>query len=221
MARRLPRGIALDLAAVHATGLSLAVELSEVDSGSLLQHLGLDVTSASKTQFVSNYSREGRKHQAWAYLSSRRGKGPPRAIRLSYDLQPVEFGEQTRSIAELLQGLTELDVRAEADCFAAFEYSDDDWSSIVSLPWQPLRMEALPFDEFRGFRAIKTLEGEVLYNIIVDRATNREISHSLTFSYPARLDGRLPLSVLERAAEISRLFVLPKGTVEGTRSASR
>jgi hypothetical protein len=76
-------------------------------------------------------------------------------------------------------------------------------------------MPNLPFDELRGFRAVKRGNGDLLYSLIIDRPTNRDISHSITFSFSMRLDKNLPLTVLERARDISRLFVLPKATVPG------
>ena len=213
MAKRLPTGITPDLAGVHATRLSFEIELSNAAVSQLLQRLGVEKADVSGTTFVSDYSKRRKKHQAYAVLGAEhaeRVRGFPRAILVLYDLAPVAFGPDTRPVVELLSALTELDLEAEVECTAGFEYSGADWASVVALPWQPLQMPGLPFDEFRGFRAVKKRNGDVLYHVIVDRPTNEEVSHAVSFSYPAKLDMNLPVTLLQRAVDISKLFVMPR-----------
>lgn len=212
MTKRLPVDMAPDLASVDAVSLSVMVGVPQAAVTSLLQSLDSDPARAAEIDYVGNYSRARKRHQAYAHFLPRRGRAVGRHIHLLYDLEPVKFEEETRNIADLFDAVTRLDVETEARCEAEFRYPDDHWSSAVKLPWRPLEMEVLPFDEFRGFRAVKLRNGDVLYSIIVDRAANSDIAQSLTFSYPARLDGHLPLAVLRRAVEISRLFVTSRRT---------
>jgi hypothetical protein len=221
MPKRLQSGVGPDLAGVHATRLSLIIALPDTAGNVLPQSLNVDANRAAQTGFVSNYVRGRKKHQAYAHFIPSRGKGFPRRLHVLYDLEPVEFEGETRTIPDLFAALTALDAHSDAVCSADFEYRDTQWSSLLKLPWRPLEMERLPFDEFRGFRAVKLRNGDVLYSIVVDRPTSEEIAHSLRFSYPARLDGHLPATLLERAVEISRLFVSSKAPSERPKRESQ
>jgi hypothetical protein len=206
MAKRPPTGITPDLAGVRATSLSLTIELSDAALRQLLRRLGLERDDVAQTLFVTDYSKQRKKHEAYAYLKIH----DPRAIYVLYDLVPVDVGPNAKPVVELFSALTKLNLQVEVECVANFEYSETAWASLVTLPWQPVQMPGLPFDEFRGFRAVKKRNGDVLYHVIVDCPANKEISHSISFSYPAKLDMNLPINLLNRAVEVSRLFVMPK-----------
>lgn len=209
MAKRLPPSLAPDLAVVNCTELDLLVEMPAEAAGSVATKLGIALPQALKADYVENYSRGRVPHQAYGWFVAGRGRKAAHTLHLVYDLAPAPF-PGARGVRDLFQALGELDLRSEVRCEARFRYPDDAWSSIVALPWKLLQEGVLPFDEFRGFRAVKLQGDELLYTIIVDRPTNSAIAHFLSFSNVARLDSETPGALLEQATRISRRLVLPK-----------
>jgi hypothetical protein len=65
----------------------------------------------------------------------------------------------------------------------------------------------LPFDEFRGFRAVKVENGRAAYSIIVDRPESKDVSHVVLFSHSAAVSDQLGDLILGQGARISSLFV--------------
>jgi hypothetical protein len=70
-----------------------------------------------------------------------------------------------------------------------------------------LEYSDLPFDEFRGFRALKIEEGKTAYSIIIDRPENKAISHVVQSSHSSRIHTHLADTILAQGARISSLFI--------------
>ena len=71
-----------------------------------------------------------------------------------------------------------------------------------------LDLPSMPFDEIRGFRAVKFAGGKkTRYSIIVDRPENKDFHQSITFTLTARLTPSLIDSVLAEGISISQQFV--------------
>jgi hypothetical protein len=116
---------------------------------------------------------------------------------------------KTRPVIELVRAISEWDVEAVFDCTVALLYPEKGWTSRISLPMRLLEYADLPFDEFRGFRAVKVENGRTAYSVIVDRPENKTLSHVVVFSHSASMTDRLGDDILAQAAHISSLFVRP------------
>jgi hypothetical protein len=63
------------------------------------------------------------------------------------------------------------------------------------------------FNEIRGIRLVNTVEGNVVYDVILDRPENTEIHLSVFFSLQDLKGAPLPKEALKRATEIASFLV--------------
>ena len=158
--------------------------------------------------FGNSYTAGRASHLASAAVVSIKGKATALHVHFEFSrrrLLPPNV--ELRPLSDLLSLISEQESESKFDCTVALEYPDKGWGSLVSLPMRLLEYRDLPFDEFRGFRAVKIQEGKTAYSIIIDRPDNKAISHAVQFSNSGRIEASLADTILAQGVRISSLFI--------------
>ena len=200
-----------DLAKVHARIVDFSCELTPAPEQ--LEELRATFADSGEYKdfpwlFLNRYTASHKLHTAWEIVTS-----PERRVnRLGVEFR-VWTGRRIRAefeakpVADLVRALSEWEMEATFDCSVNLLYPEEGWISRISLPMRLFEYTDLPFDEFRGFRAVKTENGRTAYSIIVDRPENKALAHVVQFSHSAAIDDRLADVILTQGAYISSLFV--------------
>lgn len=165
--------------------------------------------------FGRDYKVDEQVHYERAIIFKSGKTGNKYTIIISYSLQGPIFGlpfneQQLVSMDKLFDCLNEIDKETILDVKAFFSYSDEKYTTISSLHL-PIKVDKNDtFDEIRGVRFTKTQDDKVIYSIVVDRPTNKNIFTNLFFQYVGRLDKELSKNIIKYSTEISRRFVNEK-----------
>lgn len=158
--------------------------------------------------FADSYSLRKARHFASAVVTAPKGKTKAIHVHFEFSRQPVLPADlQAKPLSDLVGLASERALEGAFDCTVTLEYPEKGWRSLVSLPMRLLEYRDLPFDEFRGFRAVKVQEGKTAYSVIIDRAENKAILHLVQFSYSGPVDSKLGDTILKEGARISSLFI--------------
>lgn len=116
---------------------------------------------------------------------------------------PISLIKNLTPIRVLIHHLSETISSAFFDCEALFDYSCEMFRSSMGLPITISEEEDSAFNEIRGFRIAKTEKDKVLYNAIVDRPDNKDISVTLNLAMNEAFSEGLPKIILDRAEGLS------------------
>jgi hypothetical protein len=161
--------------------------------------------------FADSYSVRRARHFASLVVTSVKGKAAALHVHFEFSrrrLLPPNL--ELRPLSDFLSLIPEQESEGTFDCTVALQYPEKGWVSLVSLPIRLLEYSDLPFDEFRGFRAVKTEDGKTAYSIIIDSAETKAILHLVQFSYSGRVHSKLADVILKEGARISSLFIRPE-----------
>lgn len=158
--------------------------------------------------FANSYSVGRARHFASAVVMPAKGKATTLHVHFEFSrrrLLPPNL--EPRPLSDYLSLVSEQESESKFDCTVTLEYPEKGWRSLVLLPMRLLEYSDLPFDEFRGFRALKIEEGKTAYSIIIDRPENKAISHVVQSSHSSRIHTHLADTILAQGARISSLFI--------------
>lgn len=212
MSRRRRDLTRLDLAGVHAVHFCFRAELS-LNTGLRERLLAFSVDEddrqAGRTMFGTPYRRSHTHHFAWGSVERLGDESGPHEVVFSYWAAPEEVPSVSLPhIVELIQQLEELPDETKFACHAEFKYPHETFASRwLALPGEVRKRDIVPFDEIRGYRLTRVSNGDIVYSIIVDRPTNEDIMHSITFSFLSRPASTLPSEIFKYAVSISSDFV--------------
>ena len=202
-----------DLATVHARALEFSCDVALRPEELEQVRAAFRRTDAYKEfpwLFLNRYRASGVTHLTSAIVSSSRQRD--KSLRLEFNFWTrarVAAGVKAKSVADLVRALSQWELEATFDCSVALLYPEKGWTSRVSLPVRLFEHLELPFDEYRGVRAVKVEDGRTAYSIIIDRPENKDLSHVVLFSHSATIDDQLGDVILGQGAQISSLFVFP------------
>ena len=203
-----------NLARLHATSLAFWYTL-RLEASQLQQ-----LTSAFPDDksyralpwlFADSYSVRGARQFASLVVTSVKGKATALHVHFEFSrgrLLPPDI--KVRPLSDFLSLMSEQESEATFDCTVTLEYPEKGWVSVVALPMRLLEYGDLPFDEFRGFRAVKIEAGKTAYSVIIDRPENKGISHVVRFSHSGRTGAKLAETILREGTRISLLFIRPE-----------
>lgn len=158
--------------------------------------------------FLNRYKASGLMHVATALVSRSNQRDSSLEIEFRFGTRArFTLPFKTKPVIELVSVLSEWKTEAIFDCTVNLLYPEKGWTSRISLPMRLFEYVDLPFDEFRGFRAVKVEDGRTAYSVIVDRPENKTLSHVVLFSHSAPINDRLGDDILVQGANISSLFV--------------
>jgi|GEM_PF-3699098 len=210
----------VDLAGVKAERLEIHADISldEQLRESLLQCcFDEEDREAGIAAFGTAYSKNKVRHTVIAHVTGLHEPNGPQHLRIDYEAATVAKPTKgLQSLSKLFAILRPMSDELTFLCFASFTYH---WTTYTSLPTLPMKIEeseGLPFDEIRGFRLTRVRDDKIVYSAIVDRPTNEEIAHLISFTYSGRFTPQVPGEILTRATEISLRFVseLPEERTE-------
>jgi len=172
--------------------------------------------------FQSSYKAAAKDHFASAVAYPTPRKPDSLLVDITYSLAPaLHFKhEEARPVTELLELLAKERTETTFRCTLVLRYPSRAWNSPVKLPLHLIDLPSLPFDEIRGFRAVKFANGrKTRYSIIVDRPENRDFHHSVNFSFTARFDSSIIDVLLKEGVSVSRQFIRPRSPAISERSS--
>ncbi len=125
---------------------------------------------------------------------------------------PLEFEhEEAKPVRYLFDLIAKDRIETTLRCSVFFHYPSASWDSSIMLPFTPFDIPLMPFDEIRGFRAVKLADDrKTKYSIVVDRPESKDYHHAVTFSFVASFDHEVVTSLLKEGISISRQFVRPR-----------
>lgn len=210
----------VDLARVKAERLEIHADISldERLRESLLQCcFDEEDRQAGIAAFGTAYSKNKVRHAVSARVTGLLEPDEPQHLRIDYEVETMaKPAKGLQSLSKLFAILGPMSDKLTFLCFASFTYPWTTHSSLLTLPMKIEESEGLPFDEIRGLRLTRVRDDKMVYTAIVDRPTNEEIAHLISFTYSGRLTPQVPGEILTRATEISLRFVseLPEERTE-------
>ncbi|MDP2949269.1 MAG: hypothetical protein Q8P22_07000 [Chloroflexota bacterium] len=203
-----------NLARFHATSLDFCcdLELEPAEFEGLTSAFPDDKNYRELPWIFANSYTVGRaRYFASAVVMPAKGKATALHVHFEFSRRRLSPPDpELRPLSDFLSLVSEQESERKFDCTVALEYPDKGWGSLVLLPMRLLEYSGLPFDEFRGFRAVKIEEGKTAYSIIIDRPENKAISHAVQFSHSSRIEASLADTILAQAVRISSLFIRPE-----------
>lgn len=190
--------------------------------------LGTIALDQSKVEALSQMIKAARQRQEWPWVFGERyraGGGwyfvetflyPARQTGV-LNIQMVfsrgkEITPRVAAIAPMLDALSDSETAITVTCNAHFDYAENEGASTVPLPVGSQEAIALPEGpkmrfQVRGLRITQLdEEGSEDFSIVIDRPTNEEFHHTVSFERISALSDDLPGQLLERASEISGIF---------------
>ncbi len=204
----------INLVRFHASHLSLASQAS-VEPSLLAEKLSgyavKDAQGGDIALFHTIYHRDKVRHYCAGTIFQEKPGSDKFEFSLTYSTSPtMAFPPPgvTRSVAGMLEMLSNMPARQTFQCRASFEYPLDSYRSRVALPVVVNPEAELPYSEVRGMRLTKAAENGVAYDAIVDHGSGPTgaVWHSITFFYPGQFAVNLPTRVFGVAKEISGKF---------------
>lgn len=201
----------VDLARVKAERLEIHADLSldEQLREVLLRYcFDEEDRQAGIAVFGTAYSKSKIRHTVYAIVTGLLEPDEPQDLLLEYQAastrKPVKG---LQPVSRLFAALRPISNDLTFRCFATFRYSWTTYASVLALPMQIAESKGLPFDEIRGFRLARVRADKVVYSAILDRPTNEDTTHMISFTYSGRFTPQVPAEILTRATEISLRFV--------------
>ena len=160
--------------------------------------------------YANSYTIGGNSHSASAFAYRRYRKPDELVIRVTYSTESsLRFDHpEAKPVAHLMGLLEGESLTDDLRCFATFQYSGREWESALVLPLKLLNVPSMPFDEIRGFRAVKfTDDGRVKYSVVLDRPQSKDYTQLVSFSLASTLTTSLVDLLLSEATEISSRLI--------------
>lgn len=158
--------------------------------------------------FGTAYSRNKVRHAVFGQVPGLHEADTPQHLRIEYQAATMwKPAKGLHSFSKLFATLRSVSDELTFLCFATFTYSWKTYEPLLTLPMKIEKSEGLPFDEIRGFRFARVRDHKIVYSTIVDRPTNEDIAHQISFTYSGRFTPQVPGEILARAIEISLRFV--------------
>lgn len=204
-----------DLAKVHARTLEFSCRVTPQPEQ--LEHLRTAFGRSDSYKdfpwfFFNRYRASHVLHTSAAVVNPSKREANSLALQFSFFARTrvtADFETKPKPVADLVRLLSEWDAEATFNCSVGLLYPKKGWTSRIALPMRLLEYDDLPFDEFRGFRAVKVEDGKTAYSVIIDRPENKALSHSVLFSQTAAINDVLADIILGQGAHISSLFIHP------------
>ena len=202
----------LDLARVHADHFCFRAQL-RLDTPFRQRLLDISVDEESKREgiavFATSYKRSRTQHGIWSFVRELGSESGPHEVSFNYWLEPEELPSSSLpDVLRLAQELEPLTDEIEWACHAIFRYAHETFAARwLELPMKVRERNMVAFDEIRGYRLVRTSDEDIAYSVIVDRPTNEDISHIVTFSFLSRLTPALPKVIFEHAVSISSTLI--------------
>lgn len=212
MTRRRTDPTRLDLARVHAVHFCFQSELSlntPLRRGLLDLSVDEEDRQAGRAIFGTSYRRSRTDHVAWGSVEGLSDESGPHKVIFSYSFAAEEVPSPLLPhILKLTQQLEGLPNEIEFACHAVLLYPHEIFASRwVALPGEISKRNIVPFDEIRGYRLTRVTDGDIVYSVLIDRPTNEDMLHSVTFSFLSRLTSALPGEIFKYAVSISSDFI--------------
>jgi hypothetical protein len=163
--------------------------------------------------FANSYDVDGNEHFASAVAFPVSRKPDVLEVSVTFSVSPPLLfrHEKAKPVSHFFDLLAKQPVETTLRCALSLSYPSRRWASSVRLPMSLFDVPAMPFDEIRGFRAVKFANAtKTRYSIIVDRPENRDYYQSINFSFTASLTSPLIDTLLRDGVSISLQFVRPR-----------
>lgn len=170
-------------------------------------------TGKERVLILANpYRSEGKDHFASAIAHPVLRKPDILRLQVTFSRRSaLEFEhEEAKPVRYLFDLIAKDRIETTLRCSLFFHYPSASWDSSIILPLMPFDIPSMPFDEIRGFRAVKLADDrKTKYSIVVDRPESKDYHHAVTFSFVASFDHEVVASLLKEGISISRQFVRP------------
>lgn len=107
-----------------------------------------------------------------------------------------------KPLSQLLNCFNTMNKEVTFQVGANFTFKEKIYRGTVSLPMK--LSENSYFDEIRGIRFVKLTDNKKLFSLILDRSENKDYNMSISFTYAGTIHENLPLTILQKAVEISQ-----------------
>jgi len=199
-----------NLVAVKASRLSFYAELPL--DGNLVN----EVRRVSKPDkdgdsvFLDSYSTERHGHRVIAWVMSPAENEVNYRISFVYSVEKAgRLSKRAPKLGDLINILSNLKQTVEFQCEGFFQFQRREGTpSIVSLPLRISQSPVMPFDEIRGLRLVKLEGSKVQYSVILDLTSDGTLYQNVGFSHSDEFSKTLADSILNKAADISKRFII-------------
>lgn len=199
-----------NLVAVKASRLSFYAELPL--DGNLVN----EVRRVSKPDedgdsvFLDSYSTERHGHRVIAWVMSPAENEVNYRISFVYSVEKAgRLSKRAPKLGDLINILSNLKQTVEFQCEGFFQFQRrEGTTSVVSLPLRISQSPVMPFDEIRGLRLVKLEGSKVQYSVILDLTSDGTLYQNVGFSHSDEFSKTLADSILNKAADISKRFII-------------
>jgi len=199
-----------NLVAVKASRLSFYAELPL--DGNLVN----EVRRVSKPDedgdsvFLDSYSTERHGHRVIAWVMSPAENEVNYRISFVYSVEKAgRLSKRAPKLGDLINILSNLKQTVEFQCEGFFQFQRrEGTTSVVSLPLRISQSPVMPFDEIRGLRLVKLEGSKVQYSVILDLTSDGTLYQNVGFSHSDEFSKTLADSILNKAADISKKFII-------------
>ena len=199
-----------NLVAVNASRLNFYAELP-LDSNLVSEiHRVSKPDEDGDSVFLDSYSTERHGHRVIAWVISPIENENKFRISFNYNVARFErLPKREPKLGDLIDILLDLKQIVEFECEGIFQFRRrEGTTSVVSLPLRISQSPVIPFDEIRGLRLVKLEGSKVQYSVILDLTPDGTLYQNIGFSHPAEFSRTLADSILNKAVDISKKFII-------------
>jgi len=119
-----------------------------------------------------------------------------------------KIGKNRARISQLVNLSFPINQQVTFDCRASFQFGKKlRAKSIVHLPQKPFELPDMPFDRIQGMHFVKSDGSETKYDVFLEAPTQGVIIANIIFKYSSKIDSNLANNILNRAVDISDMFI--------------
>jgi len=161
--------------------------------------------SEGDSPFLDSYEN----HRAMAWVKKADEKTFQSSIEFTYQAQKGgRLSKKFPRISQLIDLLSPTSQQLTFECEASFLFSKKlRVKSIVHLPQKPLELPDMPFDRIQGMHLVKIDGSETKYDVFLEVPTQGVVIENIVFKYLSEINNNLANSILNKAVEISNMFV--------------
>jgi len=199
-----------NLVAVNASRLNFYAELP-LDSNLVSEiHKISKPDEDGDSVFLDSYSTERHGHRVIAWVISPAENEVNYRISFVYSVEKAgRLSKRAPKLGDLIDILSNLKQIVEFECEGIFQFGRrEDTTSVVSLPLRISQSPVIPFDEIRGLRFVKLEGSKIQYSVILDLPPDGTLYQNVGFSHSDEFSKTLADSILNKAADISKKFII-------------